>query len=120
MEISLADATPFRFSFNKVYVVERHLIDLLPLLPNRSSAELKVWLVLYAQTHGLGRQHVEIGYSQLRDLTGVSFAAVRQAILSLRRMGWIKLIEKWVPYRSMRGARYEVLTVDRIMRHLNQ
>ncbi len=50
---------------------------------SRSSAAFLVYLQLYRQTHGSGRDLVAISHAALGDLTGISKRSVQIAVLHL-------------------------------------
>ena len=68
------------------YVIDTLMRDLVA--HSRSAAAFLVYLQLYRQTHGAGRETVAISHAVLADVTGISKRSVQNAIahLSGRRL----------------------------------
>ena len=63
------------------YVVDTLMRDLVA--HSRSSAAFLVYLQLYRQTHGAGRESVAISHSVLTELIGISKRSVQNALAHL-------------------------------------
>jgi phage replication O-like protein O len=63
------------------YVVDTLMRDLVA--HSRSSAAFLVYLQLYRQTHGAGRESVAISHKVLAEVTGISKRSVQNALVHL-------------------------------------
>jgi DNA-binding GntR family transcriptional regulator len=63
------------------YVIDTLMRDLVA--HSRSTAAFLVYLQLYRQTHGVGRESVAISHAVLAELTGISKRSVQNAVAHL-------------------------------------
>lgn len=68
------------------YIVDTLMRDLVA--HSRSTAAFLVYLQLYRQTHGMGRESAAMSYAVLADLIGISKRSVQAAVahLAARRL----------------------------------
>ena len=86
------------------YIVDTLMRDLVA--HSRSSAAFLVYLQLYRQTHGTGRESVAMSHQVLAELTGISKRSVQNALAHLIER---RLLRRRKP-RSTAVPVYTVLT----------
>jgi CRP-like cAMP-binding protein len=75
------------------YIVDTLMRDLVA--HSHSAAAFLIYLQLYRQTHGAGRDSVAISHAFLSELTGISKRSVQTAIAHLRDRRLIRQRKPW-------------------------